>query len=852
MDQSQAPRCQRTAQSSARNSTAGASQGGRHCTALTQNGTECYKLLQRPSHELCPPHHQEYVALYGQYKNTEVHYNQLVEPNGGLDVEQKRTKVALGKKTLELRNQVNHRFFSQHGHNRGHVRWILKLNDEVKALEYSLKLEEDHGKTLSSPENSKAKTREPKQEHRVYRSLMSPEIPMSALDHLPEKSPARLIKQAMLTISEGPVARLYSIAPSLNDSVEALGQLGCETRAEPDKGDHVIRFVFREFLLWKADTETLARANKTKSIDTFLRESSPLELRDYIKFFEVWGREDTLHFLRDAVCDYLLSPGASSTVILGGVVATEDKQRRMTVEGWNILYSYFSDVVKWYNVEQFCVRSEDMSLIKRLIALNRYNGAGDEDPKWLDKENDTSQECPFAVLQGFVGITKGYLDPPITPITTKDGITTERRCRCYLVGRMAKNESSARSLITELVKRVARYIVIVYDMELDVYGSREIVSQSDELDDNPWIRRTRSVEVGGNLENDIWTVEWSLKDVLRDLEQIQLLKDRNMTRDYYEFIIIDRNPLDTFVILDDVADALIHLAGDPPAQEIIDRVVQISVPEEDQRQLLEAITLEGSSRVDLNILNVHYEGNRVRSWSVVDDDPGFFHNRPKRTVSDLRITAKIVADMETHGLITSLKTFQPPHTCPILRRGTDGLEDLYFDYYLGPTDESALCRSPIMSPEISLSAKSLYEFAQTFRASYPDAVFAKGRLHVHYCAWPMPAVKHGARGIPTFRTVEGHLFQWNVYPFDSPLSSRFWQYYIHCAMNRRLTFVRFVQTTFVVCAKSPEDADANLKILLEAAMEHKLKISVPPPSLWTADLEGLDLQTLWEGIRPVM
>lgn len=309
------------------------------------------------------------MALYGQYKDTEEHYNQLVEPNGGLDVEQKRTKVALGKKTLELRNQVNHRFFSQHGHNRRHVRWILKLDDEVKALECSLRSEENHGKSLSSPENSEAKTRGSKQENRVYRPLMSPEIPMSALDYLPEDSPAKLIKQAMLTMSEGLVARLYSIAPSLNDSVEALGQLGCETRAEPDKGDHVIRFVFRELLLWGADTETLARANKTKSIDTFLKECFPHELQDYIKFFEVLGEENTLHFLRDAVCDYLLSPGASSTVILGGVVAAEDKRRRMTIEGWDILYSYFADVVNWYNVEQFCVRSEDISLIKRLIAL---------------------------------------------------------------------------------------------------------------------------------------------------------------------------------------------------------------------------------------------------------------------------------------------------------------------------------------------------------------------------------------------------------------------------------------------------------------------------------------------------
>ncbi|KAH8773312.1 hypothetical protein BGZ57DRAFT_894552 [Hyaloscypha finlandica] len=852
MRQFHGPRYRRTAESSAGNEAAGPSQRRRHCIALLQDGAECYRLLQRPDHELCPPHHREYKELCGRYKDAEEHYNRLVEPEIGLEVEGVKEKIAWGRKTVDLRNQVNRRFFSQHAGNRGHIQWILKLEGKIKALEGTLKSEGDHGKSPPLPEDTEANNQEHEPEQRVYRSLLSPEIHMSALDHLPADSVFKLAKQEMLIFSEELVTRLYNIASSLNDSAATLEQPGCETRIEPDEGDLVVRFVFREFLLWKADADTLARANKAESIDAFLRRCFPSELQDYIKFFELFGRVDTLHFLRDAICDYLLPPGASPTVILGGVVATEDKQRRMTIEGWDILYSYFSDVVEWCNVEQFCVRSEDMSLIKRLVALHRYSKARDGEPEWLDKDNDVSQECPFAVLQGFVGITKGYSDPPITPVTTKDGITIERRSRCYLTGRMAKNEPLAKDLIKELVNRVARYIVIVYDMESNEYGFREVVSRSDELEESPWITRTRSVAVGESLQNALWKIEWSLKDVLSDLELIQRLRDRNMARDYYEFIIIDRNPGGAFNILDDVADALIQLAGDPPVQEIINKAVQRSFPMDQQRQVLEAITLDVSSAVDLNIPNVHYEGSRVRSWSVLDNNSGIFRIKPKRSKSDLRITAKILAEMESHGLITSLKTFQPPHTCPAVVRGTDGLEDLYFDYYLGPTDESALRRSRLISPEISLSAESLYEFAQTFRAAHPDAVFAKGKIHVHYCAWPMPAMRHGALGIPTFRTVEGHLFRWNVLPFDSPLSSRIWQYFIHCETNSKLPFVRFVQTTFVVCAKSPEDAEANLKILLAAAAKHDWKLSVPPPSLWTVDFESLDLQTLWVGIHPAM
>jgi hypothetical protein len=297
MHQFQNPRHRRTAQRSAGNDAVGPSQARRHCIALSQDGAECYELPPRPSHELCLPHHREYRELHSQYKNAEEHYNRLVEPEEGLKIEGKQDKVAWGRKTLDLRNQVNRRFFSQQAGNRGHIRWILKLENEIKVLEGSLKSEDDHGTSMPLAENTEANNRELRPEQRVYRSLLSPEIPMSALDHLPADSAVKLMKQVVFNISEGLVTRLYSIAPSLNDSAATLEQPGCETRREPDKGDHVIRFVFREFLLWKADADTLARANKAESIDAFLRRCLPSELQDYIKFFELFGRVDTLHFL---------------------------------------------------------------------------------------------------------------------------------------------------------------------------------------------------------------------------------------------------------------------------------------------------------------------------------------------------------------------------------------------------------------------------------------------------------------------------------------------------------------------------------------------------------------------------
>ena len=53
----------------------------------------------------------------------------------------------------------------------------------------------------------------------------------------------------MSFISEELVKRLYNMALSLNDTTVTLEEPRYKTRRELDKGDHVIRFVFRELLL---------------------------------------------------------------------------------------------------------------------------------------------------------------------------------------------------------------------------------------------------------------------------------------------------------------------------------------------------------------------------------------------------------------------------------------------------------------------------------------------------------------------------------------------------------------------------------------------------------------------------
>ena len=51
------------------------------------------------------------------------------------------------------------------------------------------------------------------------------------------------------------------------------------------------------------------------------------------------------------------------------------------------------------------------------------------------------------------------------------------------------------------------------------------------------------------LSSQLWTIEWSLENILGELE------DRNMARDCYEFIMIHGTPERILDILDMVADA---------------------------------------------------------------------------------------------------------------------------------------------------------------------------------------------------------------------------------------------------------------------------------------------------------
>lgn len=815
------------------------------CRALLENGNECPSTKQKPEHKFCRPHYQEYKNLYRNYKSLEEEFYAagLDDPEGCAE------KVARGRQALTLRDQVNKRFFSVSDGNRGHARWILKLQNEVAILEERLKMgpgEARDGEGLAHEAHNEPEDGAPESEANVgqyvYRSLLSPDVPMSDLAHLPDDSPVKVLKETIAQFGNEMRQRLYRMVPSLDDSSSVIrdGE-GGETRT-PNVGDKVMRFVLREFILWKADADVLALASKTDSIDKFLRHVSTENTLEYIKFFETFGREDTLHFLRDALCDAVCDPiplsDSAAVTILGEPISTDEETRRMTVKAWDTLYKYFPDYLNGTTVEFFCFRFEDVILIKRLIALKRY-------PDW---QGGACEEQPLSAWLGFISVTQGFQDP-LVPLVEKDGLITATENRCYLVGRMSKHDPMTAMFVEDLLDRVGHYIVVVYETGRDIFESPKVTRQTDLIDDNLWINRSRSADTKKRLDQTPWSVKWSLKEIRNDIRFVRSYRERNMAKDYVEVLIIDRQPGRLFSLDRLVNDVLMMLSSDPREDEIMRSAIHKSIPEDEQAKWIASCSWEGVSIEDGDIGNAHYEGARIRAWDVQQKHPDLIRSsltiKPPRR--DRRLICKILNQMKASGVISQLKEYHKPYTRPTIIYGADGLEDLYFHYAFGPVDEDALTGGPLGA---SPTPSSLSRFAHAFKAAHPDAVFAKGRINVHYCAWPVPAVS--APGLITFCTAEGYLYRWNAHPFDFPLSQRTWQFHVDHEINGRFSFAQCVGTTLIVAATSLGEAAKNLTVLAEATKQKGWKLTVPHQSRWTRDIDSLALSTLWAGISPAL
>lgn len=436
----------------------------------------------------------------------------------------------------------------------------------------------------------------------------------------------------------------------------------------------------------------------------------------------------------------------------------------------------------------------------------------------------------------------------------------EKQCRDYLTGRMSNNDPLAKKLIDELSSRVVSFILFVHNGE-----TGEVIVQDNNKDNN-WITRTRTACKQSQLEAAAWEIQWSLTEILTDLQFLKSRRDRMMRRNYYEFIIIDRTNAPKFNLLDRVACVLVQLSGNLAAQDAIAMTIRQSIPLTEQEKYMQAIL--GDIRPSLipstTDRSLSYGDNRVRAWDIQQRYPHVLEiQKGAHTLDDRHryVLRSILSSMEKASVITKAADWEQPQAMPIMLKATDGHDDLYFNYLPQAEFDENLrkCKGEkavqriFCNDTLGLGGDGLRCFAETFKAANPDAVFTKGRIDTHYCSWPFP---HMSR-IPVlaklnFCTPDGYLYKWNTLRFDFPMSFQIWQYLLHTEINCTLPFVRATQTTFIICASSAAEAEHNMTAFSEVIVKMRLSISCPLAHQWTNDLDSLNIEKLWKSIPPAI
>jgi hypothetical protein len=232
--------------------------------------------------------------------------------------------------------------------------------------------------------------------------------------------------------------------------------------------------------------------------------------------------------------------------------------------------------------------------------------------------------------------------------------------------------------------------------------------------------------------------------------------------DSWQFIIIDREVGLPFQLMDIVQDTLLMLVGDPSPRQIAKRVIRETIPPSVQQVFLDEIVIESSPELRYSApLDVQYEGNRFRCYnpdtSIIAANKERMASENKTRDSN-RFIRRVVEDMERCGLIRLATDFEPTQARPVIIQGSDGALDLYFPY-----KEAASLIPGAQAPALPLPPKTcLLNFAQDYKLKHPKAIFAKGSIQTHYCAWPMPAIKSMGRTGLNFATWEGHVYNWTA------------------------------------------------------------------------------------------
>jgi hypothetical protein len=166
----------------------------------------------------------------------------------------------------------------------------------------------------------------------ILQSPLSPRIPISALQTMPDNGSIMVLKHFSNDLCSEGLRRLYNIVPDLNDSYQ-----GADAPL-PDLGSDIVRAWFRIMILNDSDAEALEHASRSRNIDDFLRGRQASQLEMYCDYFENAWRPHAVQYLRVAICAQTLAGGDIKTVrLLGGIIPSTTEGLHMRKPSWDIL-----------------------------------------------------------------------------------------------------------------------------------------------------------------------------------------------------------------------------------------------------------------------------------------------------------------------------------------------------------------------------------------------------------------------------------------------------------------------------------------------------------------------------------
>ena len=101
----------------------------------------------------------------------------------------------------------------------------------------------------------------------VLQSPLSPRIPISSLESMPDDGSIRVLKQFQTDLCNDAINRLYSIVPDLDDRPLRRDSPNGDS---VDLGVEIVRAWFRIMILNDSEAEVLEHASRSRCIDEFL------------------------------------------------------------------------------------------------------------------------------------------------------------------------------------------------------------------------------------------------------------------------------------------------------------------------------------------------------------------------------------------------------------------------------------------------------------------------------------------------------------------------------------------------------------------------------------------------------